>query len=122
MTIIAAYPLPRIDEIFISLHKAYCFLALDLLMGYHQIPGRVEDRPKTAFITHKGLFVFNVMRFRLCNAPATCQRLMHCIFGDRIGNDLGANLDDLLMYVIRHAAMLPSLDRKLGPLINAGSK
>ena len=40
MTIKDAYPLPRIDEIFTSLHNAYCFVALDLLMGYHQIPMR----------------------------------------------------------------------------------
>ena len=49
-----AYPLPRIVEIFTSLHNAFCFVALDLLMGYHQIPVREEDRPKTAFINIKG--------------------------------------------------------------------
>ena len=76
ITIKDAYPLPRMDEIFTSLHNNFCFVALDLLMGYHQIPVREEDRPKTAFITHKGLYVFNVMPFGLCNAPATFQRLM----------------------------------------------
>ena len=35
-------------------------------MGYHQIPVRVADRPKTAFITHEGLSGFNVMQFGLC--------------------------------------------------------
>ena len=58
LTIKDAYPLPRIDEIVTSLHNAFCFVALDLLMGYHQIPVREEDRPKTAFIRHKGLYVF----------------------------------------------------------------
>ena len=85
MTIKDAYPLPRIDEIFTSLHNAYCFVALDLLMGYQQIPVREEDGPKTAFITQKGLYVFNVMPFGLCNAPATFQRLMDGIFRDQIG-------------------------------------
>ena len=56
---------PRIHEIFTSLHNAFCFVALDLLMVYHQIPVREQDRPKTAFITHKGLYVFNVMPFGL---------------------------------------------------------
>ena len=37
MTIKNVYPLPRIDEIFTSLHNPYCFIALDLLMGYQQI-------------------------------------------------------------------------------------
>ena len=58
MTIKDAYPIPRIDEIFTSLHNAFCFVALDLLKGYHQIPVREEDRPKTAFITDKGLCVY----------------------------------------------------------------
>ena len=65
-------------------------MALDLLMGYHQIPVREEDRPKTAFITHMGLYVFKVMPFGLCNAPATFQRFMDGIFRDQIGKDLAA--------------------------------
>ena len=80
MTIKYAYPLPRIDENFTSLHNAYCFAVFHLLMGYLQIPVREEDRPKTAFITHKGLNVFNVMPFWLGNTPATFQRLMDGIF------------------------------------------
>ena len=51
MTINDAYPLPRSDEIFTSLHNAFCFVVLDLLRGYHQIPVREEFRPKTGFIT-----------------------------------------------------------------------
>ena len=90
MTIKDDYPLPRIDEIFTSVHNAYCFVALDLLMGYNQIPVREEDRPKTAFITYKGLYVFTVMPFALCNAPTTFQRLMDAIFREQIGKDVAA--------------------------------
>ena len=36
LTIKDLYPLPRIEEIFTALHGATCFIALDLLMGYHQ--------------------------------------------------------------------------------------
>ena len=39
-----------------------------------------KDREKTAFCTQEGLFEFNVMLFGLCNAPATFQRLMDCVF------------------------------------------
>lgn len=40
-------------------------------MGYHQVDVEPAYRYKTAFITYKGLFVYNVMPFGLCNAPAT---------------------------------------------------
>ena len=36
-----------------------------------------DNREKTAFIMHDGLFAFNVMLFGLCNAPAVFQRLMN---------------------------------------------
>ena len=64
-------------------------------MGYQQIPVRAEDRPKTAFITHKGLYLFTAMPFGQGYAPGTFQRLMACIFRQQIGKDLPAYLDDL---------------------------
>ena len=91
-------------------------------MGYHQIPMRTEDRPKTAFSRKKGVYVFNVLPFGLCNAPATFQRLIDGIFADQIGKDLAAYLDYLLMYALRHVETLPILDSRLGQLIDAGLK
>ena len=44
-----------------------------------QIPVSAESKQKTVFITHEGLFEFDVMTFGLCNAPATFQRLMQKI-------------------------------------------
>ena len=88
MTIKPAYTFPRIDEIYTSLPNAYCPVALAQLMGYNQIPVREEDRPKTAFITYKGLYVFIVMPFGLGNAPASFERLMDGIFRKGIGKDL----------------------------------
>ena len=89
---------------------------------YNQIPVREEDRPKIAFIKHYCLYVFNVLPLGLCNAPATIQRLMTGIFHDQIGKDLAPYLEDLLMYTIRHAEMVPNLDRTLGQLIEAALK
>ena len=120
MTIKDAYPLPGNDEIFTSQHNSYCLLALDLLIGYHEIPGRAEVRTKTAVITHKRLVVFNVMPVGLCNSPAPFQRLIEGIFHEQIGKDLAGYLDGLLLYALRHAEMLPILDLTLGPLIDGG--
>ena len=91
-------------------------------MDYHQIPVLDEDRRKTAFITHKLIYVFNVMPFGLCNAPATFQRLMDGIHCDQIGKDLADYVDDIVMYPLHHAEILPILDRTLRQLIDAGLK
>jgi len=121
-TVKDSFPLPRIGEVWSSLAGAKYFASLDLLMGYHQVEVREQDRLKTAFITHKGLFVYNVMPFGLCNAPATFQRLMEKILGSRIGRDVLVYLDDVLIYGATPEAVLRSLREVLMALIRAGLK
>jgi len=117
-----AYPLPRIDEVWQALCNAKYFATLDLLMGYHQVEIDPADRAKTGFITHKGLFWYNVMPFGLCNAPATFQRLMEKIFGDRIGVDVLVYLDDLLLFARDLPTLLKTLREVLQRLAKAGLK
>ena len=121
-TVKDAYPLPRIDDIITELRGSKFFASLDLLMGYHQISIKMEDRPKTAFITHRGLFMFNRMPFGLCNAPATFQRLMDNLFQTEIGRILLVYLDDLLLFAKTEAELLVSLEKILNKLIGAGLK
>jgi hypothetical protein len=56
---------------FVTSKEFYSFL--DGFSGYNQVKIRAEDREKTAFITKWGGFLFMVMAFGLCNAPATFQ-------------------------------------------------
>ena len=74
------YPLPRIDDALDALGGAKYLSVVDLRSGYWQIPMAPEDREKTAFITHEGLYEFNGMPFGLSNAPATFQRFIDAVF------------------------------------------
>lgn len=76
VTIKDSYALPRIDDCLDALSGSRFFSALDLASGYWQIPLAEEDKPKSSFSTHDGLFCFEVMAFGLTNAPATFQRAM----------------------------------------------
>ena len=66
-----AYPLPLIDDTLQSLSGSKWFSTIDLLSGYWQVDIAESDRKKTAFITHDGLFEFNIVPLGLRNAPAT---------------------------------------------------
>ena len=68
--------MPRINELLDRLGKARYITTLDLARGYWQVPMAAKDQSKTAFITSKGLFQFQVMPFGLNGAPATFQNTM----------------------------------------------
>ena len=92
------FPLPRIDELLESFRTANWFTTIDLASGYWQVEVAEKDKEKTAFITHKGLYEFNVMPFGLKNAPGTFQRLMNYVLQDYIGKFVAVYLDDIIIY------------------------
>jgi RNase H-like domain found in reverse transcriptase/Reverse transcriptase (RNA-dependent DNA polymerase) len=73
-------PLPDIKQAIEGLGDKVLFSKFDVREGYNNIQIVPKDCWKMAFKTHRGLFEFNVMPFRLCNAPGT--------FSQELGNDV----------------------------------
>ena len=117
-----SFPLPRIDQVWPTLSRARYFASLDLLMGFHQVEVDPRDRAKTAFLTHHGLFIYNVMPFGLCNAPATFQRLMERVLGTLIRRGVLVYIDDVLIYAETPEQLIEILSTVLQLLIQAGLK
>nr|GEV80633.1 putative reverse transcriptase domain-containing protein [Tanacetum cinerariifolium] len=70
LTVKNRYLLLRIDDLFDQLQGSSVYLKIDLRFGYHQLRVQEEDFPKTTFTTRYGHYEFQVMPFRLTNAPA----------------------------------------------------
>ena len=51
-----AYPLPHIGGSFDALSGSCWFSALDLAQGFYQVEMDENNKQKTAFATHRGLF------------------------------------------------------------------
>lgn len=83
-----------------------------------------REGPAQDCILHSpfGLFEFNRMPFRLCNAPGTFQRLMQRIFGDQQGQSLLLYLDDIIIFSSTVQQLLCRLDSVLGRLHQEGLK
>ena len=91
------YPLPQIEDSLALLSQSKYFTTLDLASGYWQVKMDQESREKTTFVTHVGLFEFDVMPFGLCNAPATFQRLMSMVLAGLIPESCLTYLDDIIV-------------------------
>ena len=51
-------PLPNIKDVMIQVKGAKYISTTDMFMGYSQCSIKEEDKEKTAFICHKGLFEY----------------------------------------------------------------
>ena len=117
-----AHPLPRIEDIFDTLTGSKYFCTVDLAMGYHQVEVHPEDREKTAYSTHFGLFQYNVITFGLATAPATFMRLMTIVFSGMLYMTCLAYLDDIIVFGRNYIEMLGRLDTALERLKQANLK
>ncbi|GJR84529.1 putative reverse transcriptase domain-containing protein [Tanacetum coccineum] len=98
LTVKNRYPLPRIDDIFVQLQGSSIYSKIDLRSGYHQLRVREQDIPKMAFRTRYGHYEFQVMPFRLTNAPAVFMDLMNRVCKPYLDKFIIVFIDDILIY------------------------
>nr|XP_043638079.1 uncharacterized protein LOC122609083 [Erigeron canadensis] len=116
------YPLPDIDWKVESLDgfKLKCFL--DAYKGYHQISMKKTDEDKTAFHTVQGIYCFEKMPFGPKNAGATYQRLIDKAFKDKIGRNVEAYVDDIVIKSQAEEIMLADVQETFDTLRSINMK
>ena len=117
-----AYPLPNISDCLGSLAGARWFCTLDLASGYWQVNMADQDKEKTAFATHKGLFQFRKMPFGLTNAPATFMRLTSLVLGSLEWERCLVYLDDVIVFGDSFETCISNLEEVLRRAEEAGLK
>ncbi|GJZ86347.1 putative reverse transcriptase domain-containing protein [Tanacetum coccineum] len=98
LTVKNRYPFPRIDDLFDQLQGSSMYSKIDLRSGYHQLHIKEEDIPITAFRSRYGQFEFQVMPFRLTNAPAVFMDLMNRVCKPYLDKFVIVFIDDILVY------------------------
>ena len=89
-------PLPKIDEIYARLKDSKIYSTFDMRSGYYHMVLSEESRPKSAFVSAYGKWEFKRCPFRLAQAPAYFQRLVHEVLSGL--NFAFGYLDDILVF------------------------
>nr|GAT42354.1 predicted protein [Mycena chlorophos] len=76
LTVADEFPIPRQSEIVQALSGAQVLSSFDALAGFNQVEMDDDDKEKTAFRSHRGLWQFRRMPFGLRNGPSIFQRIM----------------------------------------------
>lgn len=88
------YPLPKIDDLLVSLNGATLFSKIDLSQAYNQV--ELDDsKDLTVINTHRGLFKYNRLVFGLSSSPGIFQRIMSNLLSDIPGVEIF--LDDVII-------------------------
>ena len=95
--IVTTFPLPKIQELLSRLIHCKYFSSLDILSGYYHISLTEDAKKKTAFVTAKGKYQWNVVSFGHAMAVSTFQYLMsHILTG--LNSFTSTYLDDILIF------------------------
>ncbi|KAE8239955.1 hypothetical protein A4X13_0g7999, partial [Tilletia indica] len=122
VTVSDRYPLPTIDAVFHTLLGKRWFSSLDAIRGYHQQSVKSEDRWKTAFVCHRGLYQYRRVPFGLKNAPSIFQRLMDKLLGHLRWKEAIVYIDDIVVATLTLVEHLRALSTLLSRAEEAGLK
>ena len=70
-TLPMSFPCPSVNDVITDFHGMKIFSKFDIIKAFYNIPVAEEDKEKTAFVTKRGAYVWNVMPFGGKNCPAT---------------------------------------------------
>ncbi|KAL0165801.1 hypothetical protein M9458_037645 [Cirrhinus mrigala] len=98
VTVKFRYPLPLVPPALEQLREATIYTKLDLRSAYSLIRIKEGDEWKTAFLTTRGHYEYQVMPYGLANAPAVFQSFINEILKEFINKFVIAYIDDILIY------------------------
>ncbi|KAL0152968.1 hypothetical protein M9458_051721 [Cirrhinus mrigala] len=98
VTVKFRYPLPLVPPALEQLREATIYTKLDLRSAYNLIRIKEGDEWKTAFLTTRGHYEYQVMPYGLANAPAVFQSFINEILKEFINKFVIAYIDDILIY------------------------
>ncbi|GKD00374.1 putative reverse transcriptase domain-containing protein [Tanacetum coccineum] len=98
LTVKNRYPLLRINDLFDQLQGSSVYSKINLRSGYHRLKVQEEYIPKTVIRTRYGHYEFQVMSFRLTNAPAVFMDLMNQVCKPYLDKFMIVFIDEILIY------------------------
>ncbi|KAK3085975.1 hypothetical protein FSP39_011528 [Pinctada imbricata] len=117
-----AFPLPRVQDCLDTVRGSVYFSTFDITSGYHQVPVKKEDVPKTAFVTKYGLYEFKTMPMGLSTASATFQRLMELVLQGLNWTTCIIYLDDIVCFATTFEEHMVRVDQVLASIGESGLK
>ena len=114
------YPIPRIDDLFVSLSGGKKFTKLYLSHAYQQVQLEEASCQYVAINTHKGLFQYNRLPFGVSSAPSIFQQILETLLPGIPG--VCIYIDDLLITGRTDPEHLEHLAEVLRMLKEAGMK
>jgi hypothetical protein len=93
-----------------------------MAQGYFQIPLKIEDKNKTAFITDFGLYHFKRIPQGFKNSGPIFQRIVNNLFSDYLYRTMVAYLDDICCFGKKIETALKRLKEIFIRLDEAGLK